>query len=66
MIDVGTADGTGALDERAFSDDPERVADYADAVVRAYDEQDVMAVPKHFPGWAPPGRHPRTGQLRLA
>ena len=60
-IDVGTADGTGALDERAFSDDPDRVADYARAVVRAYDEQDVMAVPKHFPGLGAAGQAPEDG-----
>jgi beta-N-acetylhexosaminidase len=61
VIDVGTADGTGALDERAFSDDPERVADYATAVMRAYDQQDVMAVPKHFPGLGAAGQAPEDG-----
>ena len=61
VVDVGTADGTGALDERAFSDDPERVADYARAVVRAYGEQDVMAVPKHFPGLGGAGQAPEDG-----
>src|SRR5688572_4450167 len=61
VIDVGTADGTGALDERAFSDNPERVADYGKAVVRAYDEQDVMAVPKHFPGLGAAGQAPEDG-----
>lgn len=61
VVDVGTADGTGALDERAFSDDPERVADYAQAVVRAYDKQHVMAVPKHFPGLGAAGQPPEDG-----
>ena len=61
VVDVGTADGTGALDERAFSDDPEKVADYAEAVVRAYDRQDVMAVPKHFPGLGAAGQAPEDG-----
>ena len=61
VVDVGTADGTGALDERAFSDDPDRVAEYAGAVVRAYDEQDVMAVPKHFPGLGAAGQPPEDG-----
>jgi len=61
VIDVGTADGTGALDERAFSDDPERVADYASAVVRAYADQDVMAVPKHFPGLGAAAQAPEDG-----
>jgi beta-N-acetylhexosaminidase len=61
VIDVGSADGTGALDERAYSDDPERVADFADAVVRAYGEADVMAVPKHFPGLGGAGQAPEDG-----
>jgi beta-N-acetylhexosaminidase len=61
VVDVGTADGTGALDERAFSDDPRRVADYARAVVRAYADADVMAVPKHFPGLGAAGQAPENG-----
>jgi beta-N-acetylhexosaminidase len=61
VIDVGRADGTGALDKRAFSDDPDKVADYADAVVRAYDKQNVMAVPKHFPGLGAAGQPPEDG-----
>ncbi len=61
VIDVGTADGTGALDERAYSDDPERVAEFASAVVGAYDEEDVMAVPKHFPGLGAAAQAPEDG-----
>jgi beta-N-acetylhexosaminidase len=61
VVDVGTADGSGALDERAFSDDPERVANFARATVRAYAEADVMAVPKHFPGLGAAGQAPEDG-----
>lgn len=61
VVDVGTADGTGALDERAFSDDPARVASFARAVVRAYASEDVMAVPKHFPGLGAAGQPPENG-----
>jgi beta-N-acetylhexosaminidase len=61
VVDVGTADGTGALDERAFSDDPAKVADYGAAVVHAYDEQNVMATPKHFPGLGAAGQAPEDG-----
>jgi len=61
VIDVGTADGTGALDERAFSDDPERVADYATAVVGAYAEEKLLAVPKHFPGLGAAAQAPEDG-----
>jgi beta-N-acetylhexosaminidase len=60
-IDVGTAEGTGALDARAFSDDPEKVAEYATAVVDAYSEQHVMAVPKHFPGLGAAAQAPEDG-----
>ena len=60
-VDVGTADGSGALDERAFSDDPERVAEYAKATVRAYNDADVMAIPKHFPGLGAAGQAPEDG-----
>jgi beta-N-acetylhexosaminidase len=61
VVDVGTADGTGALDERAFSDDPQRVADYAREVVRGYADGDVMAVPKHFPGLGAAAQPPENG-----
>ena len=61
VIDVGTADGSGALDARAFSDDPERVAEYATAVTSAYGEADVMAVPKHFPGLGAAAQAPEDG-----
>ena len=60
-VDVGTAEGTGALDARVFSDDPEKVADYATAVVDAYAEQNVMAVPKHFPGLGAAAQAPEDG-----
>ena len=61
VVDVGTADGSGALDERAYSDDAERVADYASATVRAYAAEDVMAVPKHFPGLGGAAQAPEDG-----
>ena len=61
VIDVGTADGTGPLDERAFSDNPDRVAEFAKAVVGAYVGQDVMAVPKHFPGLGAAAQPPEDG-----
>jgi len=61
VVDVGTADGTGALDERAYSDDPDAVADFAAAVVGAYSDGQVMAVPKHFPGLGAAGQAPEDG-----
>ena len=67
VIDVGTADGTGALDERAFSDDPEKVADYADRrrarLRRAARDGGAEALPRARRGRR---RRPRTGRRRSA
>ena len=49
VVDVGTAAG-GAIGLRAFSDDPELVARYATATVRAYERARVLSAAKHFPG----------------
>ena len=61
VIDIGSPDGSGALDARAFSDNPDRVAEYATAVVGAYRAADVMAVPKHFPGLGAAAQAPEDG-----
>jgi len=61
-IDVGTSEeATGALDERAFSDDPAEVAEYGTAVVDAYRDQHVLPVPKHFPGLGAAAQAPEDG-----
>lgn len=49
VVDVGLAQEL-ALGARAFSDDPELVASYAAALVRAYRDAKVLAAVKHFPG----------------
>ncbi len=49
VVDVGLAQET-ALAPRTFSDDPERVAAYAEAVVGAYRRTKVFSAAKHFPG----------------
>lgn len=49
VLDVGPADA-GAVGARAFSDDPEAVAEYGRAVLAEYAEAGVLAAPKHFPG----------------
>ena len=49
VVDVGLADGP-AVGARAFSDEPQPTADYADAVVRAYRRERVFTAVKHFPG----------------
>ena len=65
VVDVGTADGTGALDERAFSDSPAKVAAYARATVAAYEARDVLPVPKHFPGLGAAAQPPEAGPAQV-
>jgi beta-N-acetylhexosaminidase len=49
VIDVGFESGS-ALGARVYSDDPEEVAAYAEAVVRAYRAERLFGAVKHFPG----------------
>ena len=48
-VDVGLVDEP-ALGVRVYSDDPEEVAGFADAVVTAYRRGRVFSTAKHFPG----------------
>lgn len=49
VVDVGSESGS-ALGARVYSDDPEEVAGYADAVVHAYRAKRLFGAAKHFPG----------------
>jgi len=49
VVDVGLESGS-ALSGRVYSDDPEEVAGYADAVVHAYRDGHLFGAAKHFPG----------------
>jgi beta-N-acetylhexosaminidase len=49
VIDVGFESGS-ALGARVYSDDPEEVSAYAEAVVRAYRREQLFGAVKHFPG----------------
>ena len=49
VVDVGFESGS-ALGARVYSDDPDEVAGYADAVVRAYRAERLFSAAKHFPG----------------
>jgi beta-N-acetylhexosaminidase len=49
VVDVGPESGS-ALSGRAYSDDPEEVAGYVDAVVHAYRDGHLFGAAKHFPG----------------
>jgi beta-N-acetylhexosaminidase len=48
-VDVGP-EGGSVLGARVYSDDPEEVAAYAEATVRAYRSEGVVSAVKHFPG----------------
>ncbi len=49
VVDVGLESGS-ALGARVYSDEPDEVAAYADATVRAYRQEHVFSAVKHFPG----------------
>ena len=50
VVDVGSSETGSALGSRVYSDDPDEVATYADAVVRAYRAEHVFSSAAHFPG----------------
>ncbi|HEX3278662.1 MAG TPA: glycoside hydrolase family 3 N-terminal domain-containing protein [Thermoleophilaceae bacterium] len=49
VVDVGSASGS-PLGARIYSDEPDEVSGYADAVVRAYRAKRLFSAAKHFPG----------------
>jgi beta-N-acetylhexosaminidase len=49
VVDVGLESGS-ALGARVYSDDPEEVSAYAEAMVRAYRRERLFGAVKHFPG----------------
>ena len=49
VLDVGQSGG-GVMGARNYSDEPDRVADYARATIEAYQREGVLTAPKHFPG----------------
>jgi beta-N-acetylhexosaminidase len=50
VVDVGSTETGSALGARIYSDDPEQVAAYANASVRAYRAEHVFSTAEHFPG----------------
>jgi beta-N-acetylhexosaminidase len=50
VIDVGGSEAGSALGSRVYSDDPDEVATYANAVVRGYRAEHVFSSAAHFPG----------------
>ena len=49
LVDVGSPSGS-PLGARIYSDEPDEVSGYADAVVRAYRAKRLFGAAKHFPG----------------
>ncbi len=50
VVDVNVNPNNPEIGHRAFSDDPEVVAEYAVAMLQGYKEHGVIAAAKHFPG----------------
>jgi beta-N-acetylhexosaminidase len=50
VVDVNINPDNPEIGSRAFSDDPEIVAEYAIAMLRGFKEAGVIAAAKHFPG----------------
>ena len=50
VVDVNINPANPEIGRRAFSDDPEIVAVHAEAMVRAFKEEKIIAAAKHFPG----------------
>ena len=59
-IDVGSESGS-PLGARVYSDEPDEVAGYADAVVRAYRAGHLFGAAKHFPGLGAADQLTQTG-----
>jgi beta-N-acetylhexosaminidase len=50
VVDVGGTETGSSVGARVYSDDPEQVASYANASVRAYRAEHVFSAAGHFPG----------------
>jgi len=50
VVDVNINPKNPEIGYRAFSDDPEIVAEYAEAMLKGFKESKVIAAAKHFPG----------------
>ncbi|MBM3207978.1 MAG: glycoside hydrolase family 3 protein [Chlamydiae bacterium] len=50
VVDVNSNPKNPVIGDRAYSNDPDKVTEYAKAFMKAYDEVGVLPVIKHFPG----------------
>jgi beta-N-acetylhexosaminidase len=63
-VDVGFESGS-ALGARVYSDDPQEVAGYADAVIHAYRAGHLFSAAKHFPGLGAADQPTQVGQASV-
>jgi beta-N-acetylhexosaminidase len=63
VLDVGAAGGP--LGKRAYSDDPDRVTEYARATGRALERTPLFWAPKHFPGLGAASQSPEEGPANV-
>jgi beta-N-acetylhexosaminidase len=64
VVDVGTESGS-PLGERLYSDEPDRVSDYALTTFEAFDRADLFAAAKHFPGLGATSETPEVGPANV-
>lgn len=50
VVDVNINPANPEIGRRSFGDDPVRVAEYAEAMLRGFKETGIIAAAKHFPG----------------
>lgn len=50
VLDVNTNAGNPVIGARSYGDDPEKVAQFGEAVVRGYADSGIYCCGKHFPG----------------
>ncbi|MFX0574164.1 glycoside hydrolase family 3 N-terminal domain-containing protein [Nocardia nepalensis] len=63
-VDVSSQPDDSVIGDRSFSDDPDVVAEYAAAYIRAMNEVGVGTVIKHFPGHGSGSGDSHTGAVR--
>ncbi|UGT40731.1 glycoside hydrolase family 3 protein [Nocardia yamanashiensis] len=63
-VDVSAQPDDSVIGDRSFSDDPDVVVQYADALIRAYHEAGIGTVMKHFPGHGSGSGDSHTGAVR--
>ncbi|MGI8749240.1 MAG: glycoside hydrolase family 3 N-terminal domain-containing protein [Thermoleophilaceae bacterium] len=65
VLDVGAADNV-AVGARAFSDDADEVAGYAQRTIAAYRRERVFSAPAHFPGLGSASQDPGQGPVNVS